>query len=271
MAHYQFGDWRFDAERGLLTRRTGASDPVRLPPQPAKLLALLVEQHPEIVSHATIQQHLWPEVEVAFEQSLHHCVRQVRSALGDAASEPQYIQTVHRRGYRFLAPVTVAAPEAPVPTANPVRWWAAAGVGALLLAGLAFLFLRDPAPVRVAVMTFLPPGAATSATPLAEHLLLRLTDQRPPALEVIGPTTTAAFDGAPQRLRALVDSFRIDYVLNGRFSRDSTDPRVLAEVIRASDGAHVWVRYFDRRVPPAAVADTIAAGFLAYLRRERGG
>src|SRR5271165_974689 len=87
---------------------------VRLAPQPLKLLALLARRSGQVVTREEIQQALWGgETYVDFEQGMNHCIKQIRTALSDSAETPLYVETVPRRGYRFLAPVvtkTIAAP-----------------------------------------------------------------------------------------------------------------------------------------------------------------
>ena len=89
---------------------------IRLAPQPLKLLALLARRSGQVVSREEIQQTLWgSETYVDFEQGMNHCIKQIRTALGDSADSPVYIETVPRRGYRFLAPVVTKKIPAPAP------------------------------------------------------------------------------------------------------------------------------------------------------------
>ena len=104
MSRRQFGAFEFDARTSQLWRE---GQPVKLPPQPSKLLELLVSRAGDVVLREEIQRHLWGEdTFVDFERGLNFCVLQVRTALGDAADNPRYLQTVPRRGYRFIARVT---------------------------------------------------------------------------------------------------------------------------------------------------------------------
>lgn len=275
---YRFGDFVFDTRSGQLTLcGQEQADSVRLAPQPAKLLTLLLEQRKQVVHRAAIQQHVWPDVEVAFEQSLHHCIRQIRNALGDSASEPCYIRTIHRRGYQFIADVEVVTDEEVQITQSTRKskvllWRFVGGLlggGAVLLLGwmLLALFVNKP-PVRIAVMTFQPPGQSNPGTPIAERLIAHLTNHPHMATEVIGPTTTAGFEQQSGGLRTLISAFNIDYILNGRFPADSMDTRFLAEVIRARDGAHVWVQYFGVQEADSLVAATIADAFVSFHREQ---
>ena len=114
---YSFGLYVLDPANGALTR---ASVRVRLQEQPFRLLLLLVERAGQIVSREEIRNRLWPQnTFVEFDKSLGVAVLKVREALGDDASNPRFIETIPRRGYRFIAPVKVETPHAagsPVPT-----------------------------------------------------------------------------------------------------------------------------------------------------------
>jgi len=116
----RFGRFELDLVRQEL-RRDGAR--VRLQPQPFKLLALLARRPGDLVTREELQRALWGESTfVDFQQGLGFCVRQVRSALGDAARSPVYLETLPRRGFRFLAPVRTLAPGPPNLAARLLRW-----------------------------------------------------------------------------------------------------------------------------------------------------
>ena len=112
---YSFGLYVLDPGDGTLTRD---SVRVRVQEQPFQLLLLLVERAGQIVSREEIRNRLWPKnTFVEFDRSLAVAVLKVREALGDDASNPRFIETIPRRGYRFIAPVQI---ESPIP-ANPAR------------------------------------------------------------------------------------------------------------------------------------------------------
>ena len=109
---FRFGPFELDLRSGEM-RRAGVL--VRLQPQPFKVLALLASRAGELVTREEIQKEVWPVgTFVDFEQSLNFCIRQIRSALGDSALSPRFVETLPRRGYRFnFGPVeTVRAPGA---------------------------------------------------------------------------------------------------------------------------------------------------------------
>ncbi len=100
---YQFGDFSFDSQTLELRRR---GEGVDIKYQPARLLKILVEHSPDMVLRQTLQNEIWDNgTTVEFEASLNACVNQLRSVLGDSARAPQFIATLPKRGYRFVAPV----------------------------------------------------------------------------------------------------------------------------------------------------------------------
>jgi Tol biopolymer transport system component/DNA-binding winged helix-turn-helix (wHTH) protein len=117
--------------------------PVKLPPQPAKLLALLVERGGEVVTREAIQASLWPDgTFVDFDQSINFCVKRIREVLGDDAETPRFVETVPRIGYRFVGTIVDDA-EAPPPRRGRGKWGIGAAIGLGVLA--AALGRRDPA------------------------------------------------------------------------------------------------------------------------------
>ncbi|MCY3932617.1 MAG: winged helix-turn-helix domain-containing protein [Acidobacteria bacterium] len=100
----RFGDFEFDPSARELVGPAGV---VRLQPQPARLLELLLDRSGDVVTRETIRRHLWQdEIHVEYDQSMNTCVKRIRSALDDRAEAPRYIETLPRLGYRFLEPVT---------------------------------------------------------------------------------------------------------------------------------------------------------------------
>jgi eukaryotic-like serine/threonine-protein kinase len=166
VTRYRFGPFDLDPEEGALARH-GVR--VRLQDLPYRLLAMLVERAGEVVTREELRQRLWPQnTFVEFDNSLGVAIRKVRESLNDNADSPQYVETVPRRGYRFVAPVQVETREEPVevgqpqqqpeaapapipPSSPPVSakpafarrniYWLVAGLGLLLLmTGLLFRF-----------------------------------------------------------------------------------------------------------------------------------
>ena len=152
----RFGELELDVQAEKLFRD---GLPVKIQPQPLRVLTMLVERPGEIVSRDELRERIWGEATfVEFDQGLNYCIRQVRLALRDGAQQPVYIETLPKQGYRFIAPVlgpVVAAP--PVITAAVHRKWIfAAAVGAMVMIALAsayaFVHVR-PGQVRYTQLT----------------------------------------------------------------------------------------------------------------------
>ncbi len=100
---FRFGEFELDVDKGEL-RRSGRR--LKLQPQPFKLLLLLVRRGGSLVTREEIRQELWPEgTFVDFDQAVNFSIKQIRDVLGDAAERPLYLETVPRRGHRFIAPL----------------------------------------------------------------------------------------------------------------------------------------------------------------------
>src|SRR5215472_13111221 len=108
----RFDVFELDTAAGELRRH---GDRVKLPPQPFRVLELLARHRGEVVTRSLIRERIWTDAFVDFEQSLNFCIRQIREALGDTADSPRFIETLPRRGYRFLLPVETTAPVEPEP------------------------------------------------------------------------------------------------------------------------------------------------------------
>src|SRR5215472_14221944 len=106
----RFDVFELDTNAGELRRQ---GERVKLPPQPFRVLEFLVRHGGEVVTRADIRQRIWSDSFVDFEQGLNFCIRQIRDALGDTADAPRFIETLPRRGYRFLLPVESPAAAQP--------------------------------------------------------------------------------------------------------------------------------------------------------------
>ncbi|WP_020567489.1 winged helix-turn-helix domain-containing protein [Neolewinella persica] len=270
----KFGGFTFDEDAGELVYARGSEQErrSRLAPQPTKLLVLLLDNYPEIVSHEQIRSAIWPDVHVDYDGSIHFCIRQIRAALQDSAAAPCFVETIPRRGYRWVAPLNDepasdvsaektsssgktadfrhATSDSPRTRNNRRRLLALAGTAVLL----ALLYFSAMGPVadsvitskpRIAIMPFLPKDAASPfvGNSIAFDLLEYLNESVDAQYELIGPTTTTDFISG--NFRQLIEQYRIDGLVNGKFLERDGAEILLVEVIRASDGAHVWVKAYD--------------------------
>ncbi|HEU4934858.1 MAG TPA: winged helix-turn-helix domain-containing protein [Vicinamibacterales bacterium] len=106
-----FGEFELDVEAGELRRKNRR---LKIQPQPFKLLLLLVRKRGALVTREQIRGELWPDgTFVDFDQSVNFSIKQIRDVLGDEADRPLYIETVPRRGHRFIAPISTPGQQPP--------------------------------------------------------------------------------------------------------------------------------------------------------------
>ena len=113
----RFGAFQLDLRTGEL-RKAGSR--INLPDQPFQVLKALLDRPGDLVTREELRQRLWPaETFVDFEHGLNAAVRRLRDALGDSADVPRFVETLPRRGYRFIAPVTAPSVEESTSAAGP--------------------------------------------------------------------------------------------------------------------------------------------------------
>ena len=202
----------------------------------------------DLVTREEIRAELWPATLVEFDTSLHFCVRQLRAALGDTAAASRYIETLPRRGYRLVPAVEASRARA---ERRPLRPRLAAAVIAMIGTGLiatALLRAGHTDPLRIGVMPFEPPAESAWAgeiSTVAEWILEDLAVRSRERAGIVGPTSTAPYATSDADLRRLAADYKLQYIVNGRFIEHEDGARMLAELIRVSDGVHLWVRRFD--------------------------
>ena len=275
------GDFEFEPATGDLRRvhPEPPSETVRLAPQPAKLLALLIERRGELLEREEIRQAIWPDTHVDFDQSLAFCVRQLRAALGDSGAKPTYVETLPRRGFRLVASVVDGPSQPPVTVSASRRWVVPLLVGLLALIAIVTFTTRSSRTPRLAIMPFeLAAGEADAEdrarlARISEWLVAELARENASPIEVIGPRTTAPYHGSPfPNLDALVEELNADYVLNDRYLEESPETPgniLLVELIRLDDRAHPWVERFDADRSWEEVARTIRDGVRAAIDQPR--
>ena len=151
----RFGPFELDADSAELLRH---GERIPLPPQPFKVLALLVQKDGAVVTRAEIRDQVWGAgTHVEFDQGLNFAIRQIREALEDDAASPRFIETLPRRGYRFLMPIAPSTPEKPLTLTR--------------LIVLPFRLLRDDP--DTAFLAFSLPDAVTSSLSGLESLVVR--------------------------------------------------------------------------------------------------
>lgn len=281
---FLFGTFRFDPASLELTRDGRA---VRLEPQPARALALLLSRAGEVVTREELRVAIWGEhTHVDYDRGLAYCIAQVRTALGDSGENPRFVQTLPKRGFRFLAPVTVgpngaaavdsppartAAPAAP-PAADlrplAVGWrrrgpWLSAMAAAVVLA---LIWVRADTPPRqtiVAVSIFDnetgDPGLDRFVAGLSDLVVARLTDLAPDRVGVIGNAAPLRQPRAIRNLETLAASVAADYIVIGQLQREGEGLRFILHFIRLRDEVHLSARRLVRtRFDVAGLDDEVA-------------
>jgi TolB-like protein/DNA-binding winged helix-turn-helix (wHTH) protein len=281
----RFGVFEFDSATCELWRD---SVPVKLQPQPARVLGILTARPGEVVSRDEIRQQVWTHgTFVDFERGLNFCVAQIRAALGDSAESPRFVETLPRRGYRFIAPVRtepqVAPVEdvvAPVPAMTPPgkrarKWFAVATL--LLAGGLAagwYAVAARHAPIRVAVVPFDNETGQDSfdglARGIADATVARLAAPgRVERLDVIGNSAALRRPRSFRDLQEIGRDVRAEYVVLAQVKRDEARVRLIAHLIRVKDEAHVWAQTYDRPeftlAVQAEIAESIASAVAGKL------
>jgi DNA-binding winged helix-turn-helix (wHTH) protein/TolB-like protein len=276
-ALWTFGLFELDPV-ALELRRQGRI--VKLQPQPCRVLALLVERAGDVVTRDELRAHVWGQATfVDFERGLNYAVAQIRTALGDSAETPRFIETLPRRGYRFIAPVASRVPPATAPVAASSRLAASRRTMALLGAGvlvgvglgLAAWVSRSapgrPAAVVLAVMPFIDLTDGAVPAPwmrgLTEDTVARLAALDPARLAVIGNAPILRRGGAEPEIPAIGRELGAAYVVLGRVRSEGDRARCTVHLIRVSDFAHLWTGTYDRRPSEGLDAQRDIAGDIA--------
>jgi TolB-like protein/Tfp pilus assembly protein PilF len=251
----RFGTFELD-DRSRELRDGGRRQ--RLQEQPYEVLRLLLERPGDVVTREELRQRLWPDgTTVDFEHSLNAAVKRLRAVLGDAAGAPRFVETLPRRGYRFVARVEPVA-SALVP-ANP------APLPQMRLAVLPFSNLSDEA-----AQDFFSDG-------LTEELISQLGPALRGHVAVIARWSSMAFKGSLRRAHEIGEALRVGYILEGSVRRDGPRVRIVVRLIDTATEADLWSETYERTVTDwlsvqADVASRVARSLVKELVLEpRGG
>ncbi len=223
----RFGTFELNLSSGELRKR-GLR--IALQEQPLRILIALLERPGDIVGRDALCQRLWPHgTFVDFEHSLNAAVRRLRVALGDDADVPRFVETVHKRGYRFLA------------LGGPIR-----NRGDFARERLAPVTMAPLARPR-ARLAVLPLGPCDGfADGLTEEAMAQLTQASPRTLGVIARTSVERAQRDGGGAAAIGRALSADYLVEGHVRRDGDRVRITAQLIESEDETHLWAKTFDR-------------------------
>jgi TolB-like protein/DNA-binding winged helix-turn-helix (wHTH) protein/Flp pilus assembly protein TadD len=256
----------FEVHAGEL-RRSGAK--IKLQEQPLQILLMLLERPGEVVAREELQKRLWPaDTFVDFDRGLNRAVNKLREALGDDSENPRYVETLARRGYRFIGPVEPPKSHDSLPAggagrpgkSHQKRWMIAASVAiaTLLLLSLGFnaggirdrLLGRGARP-RIESLAVLP-LQNLSSDPAQEYFADGMTDglitevARIGSLRVISRTSIMQYKRAHKPLPLIARELGVDAVVEGTITYAGQKVRITAQLIRASDDRHLWSEKYER-------------------------
>ena len=245
-----FGPFEINVRAGEL-RREGAVIPIQ--DLPFRLLTALLERPGEVITRAELTERLWgSDTFVDAAAGLNTAVAKLRDALGDNAEQPLYIETVPKRGYRFVARVEAApcdetAPlskaETPTRRSRGVVWTVAAIVAVAIVVFAAYQLRADRPQTRVAVVLFDNetgrPEVSRLSQGLTDATVFALTAQ--PQLAVIGNAAILRTTRPFRDIAEVRDALHADYIVIGQVQMRDEEILVRSHLIRASDQAHVWV------------------------------
>lgn len=255
----RFGAFELDLQNNEL-RRAGVL--LKLSPQQFQVLRLLAENSGQLETREDIQHEVWgADTFVDFDRNLNVCVAQIRATLNDDSDAPRFIQTVPKRGYKFIAPVervTMGASEQPVtPPARTLtrpKWlWFAAAIAACVVISVAYATWprsRGPARTMIAALPFENLTGDSKedvfTDGLTEELISQLGSLNPDRLGVIGRTSVMRYKSAPHGIDQVGRDLQVDYILEGTVRRSDGRIRIVARLIKVGDQAQVWTDTSER-------------------------
>ena len=242
----RFGQFEFDLRSGELHKQ---GRKVRLEGQPVQVLIKLLEHPGELVTRETLRNELWPaDTFVNFEQSLNAAVKRLRQALADPAQNPRFVETLARRGYRFIAPVLGVVDAAPAVEAPSVR--------------------------SLAVLPF----ENSDGDPAAEYLSDGITESiinslsRLASVRVMARSTVFRYKAKGLDPRAVGRELNVQSVLMGRVVQRSDALMIAVELVEVLNGWQLWGEQYNRRLSDIiAVEEDIAREISGKLRLHLSG
>jgi len=237
MSAMRVGAFELDMNTGELQQ--GATR-VRLQSQPFEILRALLERPGDVVTRHELRHRLWPDnVFVDYEHSLNTAIKRLRAALGDDANRPTFVETVPRRGYRYVA-------------AGPPR--------------------HTPTRSRLVVMPFSAVSAGIQCELFSDGLTEEVIAQLCSAgddVEILAPWSSRAGGPGQARARDIGDLLRADFLLEGSTRLDDVRVRITARLVDTTTEVHLWSRTYDRLVDcPMSVQADVGSSVASAIFNE---
>jgi TolB-like protein/DNA-binding winged helix-turn-helix (wHTH) protein/Tfp pilus assembly protein PilF len=294
----RFGVFELDLRTGELQKR-GLR--VRLQEQPFQVLAMLLQKPRELVTREELRQTLWTaDTFVDFDHGLNKAINKIRGALGDSAASPRFIETVARRGYRFIADVasveTIPAVETipfatgDLPTPADPRpilvaathadrhgrfAWTISGVVLALVSAILvgwIVLARSGGSTTIRSLAVLPLDSLSSDSS-QEYFADGMTDQlittlgQISALRVISRTSVMAYKHTGKSLPQIARELNVDAVVEGTVIRSGAQVRITAQLIDAAADKHLWAQSYDGDLRDTlALQNTVARAIAEQIR-----
>ena len=278
----RFEDFELDASAGVL-KRNGVR--VKLQDLPFRLLVALSRRPGVVVSRDELRADLWgAETFVDAEAGLNTAIGKLREALGDSAETPRFIETIPKRGYRFVASVVAEPPASPSRDSASAAGSTTPGlrevIGLLVVTMLVMLFAgyraySIPDRITIAVVRFHNETGAADldrlANSLTDAVVVSLAQNERYA--IIGNSPVLRTDRIFEDVRRIGDALEAEYVVLGQLQRGDTGLLVRAHFIRAADDKHFWAGKIDiegATDPEQRVTAGVNAGVETGLLRAGG-
>lgn len=260
----RFGVFEIDRQTGEL-RKAGVK--LKLQDQPFQVLMALLDKPGRVVTRQELRKKLWgSDTFVDFEHSLGTAINKIREALGDSADNPRFIETLPRRGYRFLGTVESAeqANALPASTLRPTRMKIpgamTAGLALALIAAVLIGLNVDNLRTRIFAKTrsleihsiAVLPLENLSKDPEQDYFSAGITDALTTdlaqigSLRVISRTSAVYFKGAKETLPEVGRQLNVDAVVEGTVARSENRVRITAQLIEAASDRHLWAKSYER-------------------------
>lgn len=266
-----FGVFELDLRSGEL-RRDGIRVPLQ--DQPFRVLAFLIERPGDVVTRDELRERLWPSEFVDFDHSLNTAIRKLRAALDDSADNPRFVETLARRGYRFIAPVSWDDEKAVVESASPARapWRRTALAGLTVVVAFVLVMAWKGTTAEsvidaVAVIPFANDQRGTQhvSDGLTEGLIDELS--KLPSMRVMARTTVFRYKGTTADPQRIGEDLEVGAVILGDVRLEGGNYRIRVEMIDVGNGTQLWGDIFH--VTPAELP-AIQSRVAAHLAQRLG-